>query len=767
MLELQGVTKSFGSVAAVRNIHLRVRPHETTVLLGPSGCGKSTLLRLLMGLVRPDHGRVLLGEEEILAVNARAMRQRMGYVIQDGGLFPHLTARQNVCLLARHLRWDPPRIESRIHELCGLVRLPRDCLGRYPVQLSGGQRQRVSLMRALMLDPQVLLLDEPLGALDPLIRADLQADLRQVFRTLSKTVVLVTHDIGEAGDFGDDIVLLRDGTIMQRGSLVSLVRHPASPCRVSIRPRATQPPRVDSKEALPMTPSPSWPRQGSAACLALFLALAPLVACHDAPADGVTTGHGTIRVGSKKFTESVILGEIAARLVRSAGAPVLHRSELGGTRILWNALLRGDLDIYPEYSGTLIHEILAGEELSTDAALRLALAQRDVFMGQPIGFNNTYAIGMMEPRAEALGIHMISDLVKHPRLRFGFTAEFMDRTDGWPSLRDAYGLPQRDVRGLDHDLAYRGLERGSVDVSDLYSTDAEIQALGLRVLEDDRGHFPEYAAVFLWRRNLEETHPNVVAALHRIEHRVSAESMIALNARAKLEGVPEARVAGMFLWKELGLPLLEREESWLQRVAQRTREHIFLVAVSLGAAILLAVPLGVSGALYPTFGHAVLAIVGIVQTIPSLALLVFMIPLLGIGAPPAMQALFLYSLLPIVRNTLTGLRGIPSPLRESAEALGLPPWVRLTRIDLPLASGQILAGIKTSAILNIGTATLGALIGAGGYGQPILTGIRLNDVGLILQGALPAAILALAAQGAFDIADRWFVPRGLRLRREI
>jgi osmoprotectant transport system ATP-binding protein len=225
MLELRGVSKSYAKTRALQPTDLRIAPQRTTVLLGPSGCGKSTLLRLMLGLLQPDAGTVLFDGEPIRS----ELRTRMGYVVQDGGLFPHLTARGNAALMARHLGWDAQRIESRLSELAGLTQFPRDGLERYPVQLSGGQRQRVSLMRALMLDPAVLLLDEPLGALDPLIRADLQADLRRIFQTLGKTVVLVTHDLGEAAFLGDHLVLLRDGRIVQQGTLNDFVERPADP----------------------------------------------------------------------------------------------------------------------------------------------------------------------------------------------------------------------------------------------------------------------------------------------------------------------------------------------------------------------------------------------------------------------------------------------------------------------------------------------------------------------------------------------------------
>ena len=465
-------------------------------------------------------------------------------------------------------------------------------------------------------------------------------------------------------------------------------------------------------------------------------------------------------VGSKKFTESVILGEMAAQLLGDAGFEATHRAELGGTRVLWEALLRGDVDAYPEYTGTLLQEILAGEALPDEAALRARLAAFGVGMTAGLGFDDTYALGMREETAARLGIATVSDLRDHPALTFGLTNEFMDRADGWPGLRTAYGLPQRDVRGLDHDLAYRALADGAIALTDLYSTDAEIPYYGLRVLRDDRAFFPEYRAVLLYRLGLP---PGAVAALGRLSGRIDEAAMQSLNARAKLERVPEPVVASEFLRAALGVDADVAVAGFWDRLWQRTEEHLALVGLALLASVLVAIPLGVGAAKVAPLEQPVLGVVGVLYTIPSLALLVFMIPLLGIGAAPAVVALFLYGLLPIVRNTHAGLKGIAPPLRESAEALGLAPMARLRLIELPLAMPSILAGVKTSAVLTIGTATLGALIGAGGYGQPILTGIRLDDTALILEGAIPAALLALLAQGLFEGAERLLVPRGLRL----
>ena len=469
-------------------------------------------------------------------------------------------------------------------------------------------------------------------------------------------------------------------------------------------------------------------------------------------------------VASKAFTESVILGEILTQLARSAGVAAVHERELGGTRIVFDALVRGDVDVYPEYTGTIAEEILAGSGATTEAQIREALAARGVLMSRPLGFRNTYAIGMRRARAEQLGIRTISDLARHPDLPLGLSNEFMDRADGWPGLRRRYDLPHAKVRGLHHDLAYPALEQGSIAATDLYSTDAEIAHHDLLVLEDDRRYFPDYSAVFLYRADLAARAPALVRAIERLQGRFDEAQMIALNGSAKLNKVPESEVAAGYLSAAFGVERGPAGESRLRRVARYTAEHLTLVGVSLLAAILTGIPLGVLTRALPRAGQGVLGVLGVIYTIPSLALLVFMIRPLGVGAGPAVVALYLYSLLPIVRNTHAGLAGIPAPLRESAAALGLPPLARLRRVELPMALGSILAGIKTAAIINVGTATLGALIGAGGYGEPILAGVRLNSFSLILEGAVPAAALALLVQAAFELIER-ALPRGLRPQR--
>ncbi|MEO7431766.1 MAG: glycine betaine ABC transporter substrate-binding protein [Dokdonella sp.] len=467
-----------------------------------------------------------------------------------------------------------------------------------------------------------------------------------------------------------------------------------------------------------------------------------------------------VQVGSKNFTESIVLAEIVRAQAQRDGVSVDHRQALGGTRILWRALEEGSIDLYPEYTGTLTRELVPGIDPNADlATIRRALEPKGIGVSESLGFEDGYALGMREDVAARDSIATISDLRRRPDLRFGLSSEFVDREDGWPGLKRAYALPQT-VRGMDHDLAYRALADDAVDVVDLYTTDAQIPYRHLRVLQDDRHYFPGYQAVLVYRLQALRDTPALKATIDALAGRIDVDAMRAMNAEVTLTRRSERAVAAAFL----GLAQPSATDGGrFQRIMQRTLEHLVLVGVSLSLAILVALPLGVFAARRRRLGQLVIAATGILQTVPSLAMFVFMIPLFGIGAAPAVAALFFYSLLPIVRNTHAGLVGIAPELRESAAALGLPPHVRLRRIELPLATRSILAGIKTAAVINVGTATLGALIGAGGYGQPIITGIRLDDLGLILEGAVPAAVLALLVQGVFEAAERWLTPRGLRL----
>jgi len=467
-----------------------------------------------------------------------------------------------------------------------------------------------------------------------------------------------------------------------------------------------------------------------------------------------------IVIGSKKFTESYVLGEIAKRTLNDAGIPAEHRQGMGGTIIVWQALRGAQIDAYPEYTGTIAEEILKDQQLHSAAAIRDALSKFGVGMTEPLGFNNTYALIMRRDRAQELGIRTISDLQKHPELKIGLTHEFLARQDGWQPLAARYRLNPQSVIGIDHALGYAALQNGSIDVKDAYSTDAKIAEYDLVALEDDVGFFPKYEAVFLFRTSMRK---DAVARLRKLEGTLDEARMIQLNAEA--ERTKNYTRAANLYFRDTVESATSAGESFPHKLARWTLRHLQLAGFSLLLAIIVGIPLGIFASRGGMVGHAILGFASIVQTIPSLALLALLVPLpfFGISARTAIAALFLYGLLPIVRNTASGLQDIPRSLRESAIALGLTPATRLWRIYLPMSSRSILSGIKTSAVINVGTATLAALIGAGGLGEPILSGLNLNDHVTILEGAIPAALLALIVQWSFDLLDRVLIPKGLRL----
>ena len=486
-----------------------------------------------------------------------------------------------------------------------------------------------------------------------------------------------------------------------------------------------------------------------------LLGLAAALSCLPALADQAAP----LRIGSKNFTESLLLAELLRLQAQQQGLDLQHRRALGGSAILWQALLEGDIDAYPEYTGTLRRELL--HALPPDADLAEALRQRGIGISAPLGFDDSYALGVREAVAQQLNLRTLDDLRAHPELRYGLSNEFMSRGDGWPGLAAAYGFGTVPLKAMDHGLAYRALAGGAVDVIDLYTTDAEIRDNHVVVLQDDRHYFPAYQAVWLYRLDAVRRSPVLLEAINALAGRVDLAAMQRMNAAVLIDRRAETEVAGEFL----GLPRAGDGAPGLwSRLARRSAEHLRLVGISLAGALLLGLPLGVLAARRRRLGQVLLGFTAVLQTIPSLAMFVFLIPLLGVGFKPAVAALFLYGLLPIVRNTLTGLASIPAPLLESAAALGLPPGVRLLRVELPLALRSIIAGIGTAAVIDVGTATLGALIGAGGYGEPILTGIRLGSVPQILEGAVPAALLALLVLGLFQGLERLLTPRGLRLR---
>ena len=505
--------------------------------------------------------------------------------------------------------------------------------------------------------------------------------------------------------------------------------------------------------AMPIRALPSL-----AQCVALLAALALGAVAHAADS--------TLVVGSKRFTESYILGEVITQTA-APHAKVEHRPGLGNTAVVLEALKAGAIDVYPEYTGTIDAEILKHPQPTDLATMRRALQPLGLGIAVPLGFQNTYALAMTAAQARELGIRTVGDLTKHPQLAVAVSHEFLGRADGWPGLASRYGLPHKPT-GIDHGISYEALASGRIAVTDIYSTDAKIAELKLAVLDDDQQYFPRYDAVLLYRLDLPKKAPAAWAALQQLKGRIDSARMIAMNGDAELRGRTFADIARDFV-QPTATSAAAARSGWWQRLvaddlARLTREHLMLVAVSVLAAVLIGVPLGTAAAVWPRVEQPVMAVVGVLQTVPSLALFALLIPLLGrIGTLPALVALTLYALLPVVRNVTTGLREVPAGLRDAARSLALTAWQRWWLIELPIAMPIIVAGIKTAAVITVGTATIAAFIGAGGYGERIATGLALNDHATLLAGAVPAAALALLTQVLFELIERFALrrwPRG-------
>ena len=470
-----------------------------------------------------------------------------------------------------------------------------------------------------------------------------------------------------------------------------------------------------------------------------------------------------LRVGSKRFTESYILAEIVAQTARAASTTAEVRQGLGNTAIVYEALKSGQIDVYAEYTGTIAQEIVKDPAHTSLQDLNRALAPLGLAVGVPLGFNDGYALAMRRDMAGKLGIRSLSDLARHPTLRYGLSNEFVGRADGWKGLAQRYGL-QAQPQGLDHGLAYEAIAQQHIDVMDIYTTDAKIDHLGLLVLEDDRQYFPRYDAVLLYRQDLPQKHPAAWAALQPLAGRISEAGMIHMNAQAELQGQGFAAIAQQFLagGAKGAAPVADKAGSrsgfaaqlWQRLVAddlwRLTGQHLLLVLISVGAAALIAVPAGI--ALFP---HTRLR---------ALALLAVLIAALGmIGRIPALVALTAYSILPILSNTCAGLAEVSPGLRHAGSALGMTHPQRMRWVELPIAMPTVIAGIRTACAIAIGTATIAAFIGAGGLGERIVTGLALNDSALMLAGALPAAALALLSELFFELWERYL--RRQRMRR--
>lgn len=502
-------------------------------------------------------------------------------------------------------------------------------------------------------------------------------------------------------------------------------------------------------------------------------ALALLLALQAAPPRPVV-------VASKPFGESYLLAEMFAQLLEARGVAVDRRPGLGATEIAFQALRTGAVDVYPEYTGTGLLAILGEPPIRDPGEVYQRVSREfrrrwNVRWLPPLGFENTYAVAVRRETAEREALATLSDLARvSAGLRAGLTPDFIGRPDGLPGLARAYGLRFAGVRALLPAVKYQALAAGEVDVIDGYSTDGLIARYDLVVLEDDRRFFPPYQAAALVSGGLAERRPEAVAALTELSGRLDEAGMRTLNQRLEVGREPVARIAAEALGA-LGLTapvaapaagggdrgattlpsyLLERRRDLMRM----TLRHLLLVALSLAAAIGVAVPLGLALERAARGAEATVRAVGLLQTVPGIALLAFMIPLLGIGVLPAVVALFLYSLYPILRNTWTGIRNAAPEAVAAATALGMTPGQVLRYVRLPLAAPVIMAGVRTAAVINVGTATLAAFIGAGGLGDPIAAGLALSDTRMILSGAIPAAFLALAVDGLLAGVERMVRP---------
>ncbi len=475
---------------------------------------------------------------------------------------------------------------------------------------------------------------------------------------------------------------------------------------------------------------------------------------------GLVHAQDVVRVGSKNFNESYILSEIVAQLLETQGRKVERSFGLGGTLICYEALKNDEIDLYIEYTGTLSQAILKLDGNPGREVLNKRLRNEGLHLLGQFGFDNTYAIAVKSEVAAARGLRRIGDLNRAPDLDIVVSHEFLERDDGWPGLARTYGLTH-EVRGIEHGLAYQALDEGAIGVTDAYSTDGELVRYALTVLEDDRHYFPNYFAAPLVREELTE---DFTAALGVLVGAISETRMQAMNAQVVFEGRDRQEVAAQFL-SSLGIQSTTQRRSMWSDLVRNTLRHLQLTGLALGLAILVGVGLSLATYRHRRTADGVIYVSGLMQTIPSIALLALMIPLFGIGFWPAVVALFLYSLLPILRNTITALTHVDPTLVDVSTALGLSERERLRHVLIPLSLPAIFAGIKTAAVISIGTATLAAFIGAGGLGDPIVVGLSLDDVDMILQGAVPAAALAIVTELVFGWLEKRMTVTGAPLPR--
>jgi osmoprotectant transport system permease protein len=500
-------------------------------------------------------------------------------------------------------------------------------------------------------------------------------------------------------------------------------------------------------------------------------------------------------VASKPFGESYLLAEMFSQLLESRGFKVDRKPGLGATEIAFGALRRDAIDVYPEYTGTglvaILHDTLPDSVAADPRAVFAHVAQRfanvyHVRWLAPLGFQNTYAIAVTRPTANRYHLRTLGDLARESsHLTAGFTADFIGRSDGLVGLSRVYGLKPRDVRPLAPAVKYQALASGAVDVIDGYSTDGLLARYDLITLSDDRHFFPPYEAAALVSNRLDTQAPGAIGALTLLSGRLDEATMRQLNRRVEVNGEDVSKVARDEL-AALGLigsasqvssvnaghqeSSAQQSGFWRylwnrrQTLGALTVRHLELVAIALLAAVIVAVPLGLALERARRIAEPTIGALGVLQTIPSIALLAFMIPLLGVGVAPALVALWLYALYPIARGTYTGVRDADPDAVAAAEALGTTPAQRLMWVRLPLAAPVIMAGIRTAAVITVGAATLAAFIGAGGLGEPIVAGLALADTRMILSGALPAAALALAVDGVLAIVELAIAPAHRRKR---
>jgi len=477
---------------------------------------------------------------------------------------------------------------------------------------------------------------------------------------------------------------------------------------------------------------------------------------------------GIISIGSKKFPESRLLGEMVAQYLENQGLQVDRKLGLGGTMICYEALRQGEIDLYPEYTGTGLTAILNRNARGKNAHETFEEVKKafdhnfNLTWLEPLGFSNKYALVIRD----TFPINKISELNQiRDQVKMGFSHEFLNRPDGFPGLSEYYGLGEMNVRGMEHGLVYMAIEQGEIDLTDAYETDGKLERYNLKMLEDDRNFFPPYEGALVIRNTTLKANPQLRKKLQSLSGKISTDEMRRLNYRIEVMGEPVEEVARNFLidkgWIRKGKDLSTTDSTSM--LIKQLGRHLFLTLIATLMAVIAGIPLGIYITRNQNIAGLILGFANIIQTIPSLAILGFMIPLFGIGFKPAIAALFLYGLLPIIRNVYTGIQSIDPGLKESGISLGLNNWQLLHMLEIPLSTRMIMAGIRTSMVINIGTATLAAFIGAGGLGDFIITGITLNDHGLIMKGAVPAALLALLVDFLLGKLEKILQPRGLDL----